>query len=304
MAFLVTQITSPLWNSLMDGIDHASLAVTNSSFVAPIAEPSFHYVQYFWDSLFLNFGAMWTITAFYWFDIFIYALFGTLLWALEKRQWNPEGRIQPGKWPSQEDYSKCLKNLGFNFVFVVFPIQFLAHPICDYLGIHGDGPLPTCGRFAFDMFCFLVIEDFVHYWFHRALHHKLVYKHIHKVHHDYSAPFGLSAAYAHPVEVLVLGLATFAGPFILRPHLFTFLCWIVVRQLDAVKTHCGWRITDPMDLVPFHGGAVFHDAHHEIFVLNFGSRFTYLDHLFGTYTDLTERHEKARMKLRATKKSD
>jgi hypothetical protein len=31
------------------------------------------------------------------------------------------------------------------------------------------------------------------------------YKAIHKIHHQYSAPFGLAAEYASPIEVMILG---------------------------------------------------------------------------------------------------
>lgn len=47
-----------------------------------------------------------------------------------------------------------------------------------------------------------VIEDTWHYWMHRALHDKRIYKYIHKVHHYYQAPFGMTAEYAHPAETL------------------------------------------------------------------------------------------------------
>lgn len=46
----------------------------------------------------------------------------------------------------------------------------------------------------------LVLEDTWHYFFHRLLHHKRIYKYIHKIHHHYQAPFGMVAEYAHPVE--------------------------------------------------------------------------------------------------------
>lgn len=58
------------------------------------------------------------------------------------------------------------------------------------------------------------MEDAWHYFAHRALHHKSIYKHIHKLHHEFSAPFGLAAEYAHPVEILVLGAGTVGGPLL------------------------------------------------------------------------------------------
>lgn len=52
------------------------------------------------------------------------------------------------------------------------------------------------------------------YWAHRALHYGPLYKKIHKLHHEFSAPFGLAAEYAHPLEILILGMGTIGGPFL------------------------------------------------------------------------------------------
>ena len=48
----------------------------------------------------------------------------------------------------------------------------------------------------------LMIEDTWHYFMHRLLHHKRIYKYIHKVHHHHQQPFGLTAEYAHPLETV------------------------------------------------------------------------------------------------------
>ena len=52
------------------------------------------------------------------------------------------------------------------------------------------------------LFLCLVMEDTWHYFVHQLLHHKAIYKYIHKVHHHYQAPFGMVAEYAHPIETL------------------------------------------------------------------------------------------------------
>lgn len=45
-----------------------------------------------------------------------------------------------------------------------------------------------------------VLEDTWHYWVHRLMHDKRLYKYVHKVHHNFQSPFGMTAEYAHPAE--------------------------------------------------------------------------------------------------------
>ena len=47
-----------------------------------------------------------------------------------------------------------------------------------------------------------MLEDTWNYFQHRTLHDRRIYKYIHKVHHHFQAPFGLTAEYLHPVENL------------------------------------------------------------------------------------------------------
>jgi methylsterol monooxygenase len=60
-----------------------------------------------------------------------------------------------------------------------------------------------CVMYQFQVLICAVIEDTWHYWIHRFLHHhKQLYKYIHKIHHNYQAPFGMVSEYVHPVETL------------------------------------------------------------------------------------------------------
>nr|GMC50361.1 methylsterol monooxygenase 1-1-like [Ipomoea batatas] len=75
------------------------------------------------------------------------------------------------------------------------------------------------------------------------MHCKWGYEKIHKVHHEYAAPIGFAAPYAHWAEILILGIPSFLGPAMVPGHIITFWLWIGLRQIEAIETHSGWNAT-------------------------------------------------------------
>lgn len=201
--------------------------------------------------------------------------------------WQPEFlqkyKIQPKQHVSLPKLWNCVKHLFFGYFFLMLPLVVMSFPAFQMLGLRATLPLPSLKRIVMEVASFMFIEDFLHYWFHRWLHLPQVYHLIHAVHHEYSSPFGMAASYAHPIEVLVLGMCTFAGPLLYGPHVLTFLAWIMLRQALAIETHCGYEFPfSPSKLIPFAGGSAFHDYHHKTINGNFSSNFTFWDTLFGT----------------------
>jgi methylsterol monooxygenase len=79
------------------------------------------------------------------------------------------------------------------------------------------------------------------------LHQGQLYKKIHKLHHEFSAPFGLAAEYAHPLEILILGTGTIGGPLLWcvlsngNLHILTMYIWIMLRlfrEFPCLLHHC------------------------------------------------------------------
>ena len=118
--------------------------------------------------------------------------------------------------------------------------------MAEFLGMSTwQVPFPPWQHQAAQIAFFFVFEDMFHFFAHRALHWGPLYKHIHKIHHKYSAPFGLAAEYAHPAEVMILGTGTIAGPILYCAfrrdlHIFSVYVWIVLRLFQAIDAHSGY----------------------------------------------------------------
>ncbi|KMZ66697.1 C-4 methylsterol oxidase [Zostera marina] len=215
----------------------------------------------------------------------VFFLSGLPFLFLEKAGLLRKYKIQ-SKSNSAEAHQNCiLKLLLFHFG-VNLPVMLFSYPIFKYMGLTASLPLPSWNVVLSQLLFYFILEDFVFYWGHRALHTKWLYKHVHSVHHEYATPFGLTSEYAHPAEILFLGFATILGPALTGPHLFTLWLWMVVRVMETVEAHCGYDFPwSPSKFIPLYGGAEFHDYHHRVLYTksgNYSSTFTYMDWLFGT----------------------
>jgi methylsterol monooxygenase len=215
-------------------------------------------------------------------------------WIIDNIGYFRKWKIQNTKLPSNEEQWECFKAvLKSHFLIEALPI-WLFHPLCSKLKISVSVPFPDLKILLVQVAIFFVCEDAWHYWAHRLFHYGWFYKNIHKVHHKYAAPFGLAAEYAHPVEVMSLGVGTVGfpilyaylakvNPWLPELHLFTICIWISARLLQAVDSHSGYEF--PWSLhhfLPFWAGAEHHDAHHHYFIGNYASSFRWFDYILNT----------------------
>lgn len=84
-------------------------------------------------------------------------------------------------------------------------------------------------------------------------------------------------------------------------HLSEVWIWLCVRLFQTVEVHSGYNFPWSLNhFVPFWGGAVFHDYHHETFTGNYSSTFIVWDAVFGTDTKYRERLLKRSEKAKQT----
>lgn len=196
--------------------------------------------------------------------------------------------VRQQKIPSWREQFDCAALVFISHITVELPQIWLFHPIATYFGMDYGVPFPSWFKMAYQIAFFFVMEDTWHYWFHRALHYGPLYKNIHKLHHTYSAPFGLAAEYASPIEVMLLAIGTVGSPILWVSltgdlHLVTMYLWIVLRLFQAIDAHSGYDF--PWSLrhfLPIWAGADHHDTHHEKFIGNYASSFRWWDYFLDT----------------------
>jgi 4-alpha-methyl-delta7-sterol-4alpha-methyl oxidase len=170
----------------------------------------------------------------------------------------------------------------------------LFSPVLYYLlnlrgHIDMTGPTPSWFTISWQLLLFIVSEDTLFYWGHYLFHTKFLYKY-HKEHHAFTQPIGPVAVLSDPFESLLqIQIAVWLAPALLpRKHIFTLILWIIIRVHQTIYAHGGY------ELPYIHGKYYFpklfmgcrpHDYHHRKGVDNYGSFFTFWDHLMGTFKE-------------------
>jgi Delta7-sterol 5-desaturase len=132
----------------------------------------------------------------------------------------------------------------------------------------------------------IVLHDAYFYWTHRAMHHPVLYKYFHRVHHLSTNPSPWAAYAFSPLEALVSALVVPAILLVLPMHelaVFSFLGFMIVMN---VLGHLG------IELYPrwfarsrwtrWLSTTTHHNLHHRDFHGNYGLYFTWWDRWMGT----------------------
>ena len=134
----------------------------------------------------------------------------------------------------------------------------------------------------FSTICFLVFTDALIYWIHRGLHHRSVYKYLHKVHHRWKVPTPFASHAFHPVDGFLQSFPYHLYPFIFPLNKYVYLVLFVFVNIWTVSIHDGdYRV--PELLRPFINGSAHHTDHHLLYNYNYGQYFTLWDRIGGSF---------------------
>jgi plant 4alpha-monomethylsterol monooxygenase len=143
---------------------------------------------------------------------------------------------------------------------------------------------PTVPAFVAQVAMYMVIGEFLTYWWHRLEHgSRFVFQRVHYVHHRVDNPLTIWTNFVvHPVEGLMVMLCLYLPPLVLGAHPMVMVAYAIANTTAMVVTHCGYDIRFyPRWLLPPAAG---HELHHsEKRPTNLSVVMSYGDKLFGTY---------------------
>lgn len=159
---------------------------------------------------------------------------------------------------------------GYSFMYDTISNPGFSSPLLDTLG----------NAWTYLQFpAFLMFTDFGIYWIHRALHHPILYKRLHKPHHKWIMPTPFASHAFHPLDGYAQSVPYHLFPFLFPLQKFAYLALFTFIQIWTVMIHDGEYVANS----PVINGAACHTMHHLYFNYNYGQFTTLWDRVGGSY---------------------
>lgn len=212
----------------------------------------------------------------------VFALPWTWL-AWKNPTWAQPYRIQDKPFEVERFFWPTLGRMLVNAT-IMLAVLFVTWPLIRQFGIH-DGAIPPWWSIVLQLIFFTILDDFLYYWMHRAMHKVPTLRRAHLVHHRPRTPFALTGNYFHWFEFVATGSLVLVGPLLLSTHVYVVYIWIVFRQLQAADGHAGYDFGywNPLHWIPRYQGPVYHDFHHAEGEGNYAGFLNHVDRWWKTY---------------------
>ena len=182
-------------------------------------------------------------------------------WAVQYR--NQEAHSRP---VDPKLYLKTARLVLFNQFVVGIPMALVLFPLAKRNGAtFRVEDIPSFDDALVHFFFYVLIVETGFFWAHYLVHQKPLYRLIHKIHHEHTAPFAITARYAHPVEdILANMLPVMGGSILLGSHMLVAWSWVAVALVTTLLAHSGFHF-------PFAPSNERHDYHHKYFNYCYGT---------------------------------
>jgi sterol desaturase/sphingolipid hydroxylase (fatty acid hydroxylase superfamily) len=222
------------------------------------------------------------------------AFFGAAYLTGAFEAWRVPGKVQPWSEIVRSGLlARSLASAVFNSICVSLPATFLTFDgtAASVTGAAEDFPAAPAGlTVGWQILVFMAVDGVVYYAGHRLLHGvPFLYRHVHKMHHEWHSNVAFASEHAHPLEALLLvGLSVTAGPalvgrLVAPVHIVTMWAWVALRTWEGMDAHSGFDLpVNPVRLTPWSASAASHELHHRVNTGNYGSFSRLWDIIFAT----------------------
>ena len=206
-------------------------------------------------------------------------------WILGKGYWRE--RIIQNKIPNaKQKWKEFRYSMSTVFIFSCVGMSIVLLEKAAYTAIYEQVEDYGWGYLILSFGILLITHDIYFYVTHRLMHHPILFKHVHLVHHQSSTPSPWAAYSFHPWEAIIQAIFYILVVFLLPVHgvvLFVFVIYMIVRN---VQGHLGIEFL-PSFFVDhpwlfWFTTTTHHDLHHKYSNYNYGLYFTWMDDWFQT----------------------
>ena len=152
---------------------------------------------------------------------------------MQKFKTQPEANVPLDKAKFFKASLRCI----FNQTVVTIPLTYTLYNIGlrTMEVIPGARETPTFPKLMFDLVIMGFIYEIGHYYSHRLMHHRLFYKRIHKIHHEWTAPVATMSIYAHWIGLYYSFIIVF---FVTNFSLFYNRTYLQQFVAQHTQHHC------------------------------------------------------------------
>lgn len=212
-----------------------------------------------------------------------------LCWKVKRDDWAAH-RIQKDRDPKPGQVAKEIKS-SLTTLLVFAAISTFVF----FCFRHGYSSLTTersildpsaWGYHAFSIAVLMLLHDTYFYWVHRLMHTKLLYRTVHKEHHDSVAPTPW-ATYSNTTWEVLMNCALWPLCFTIPVHPAIVISLVQLENIYNTFGHLGFEFSPRWVLrnkwiLAIQATPTHHDAHHRYFRGNYSHYFNIWDRLMGT----------------------
>jgi sterol desaturase/sphingolipid hydroxylase (fatty acid hydroxylase superfamily) len=210
-----------------------------------------------------------------------------LVWIVWRERFTP--RLIAKRWAGVKDMKREIAyslSTALIFSIVGTVVMLGAPPHANVFRLYEDVASHGWAWFVVSIPVLVVVQDTYFYWTHRAMHHRWLFKRVHRVHHLSHNPSPWAAYAFSPFEALVQAAYVPIALVVMPVHelaLFGFLLFMIVRN---VVGHAGVELF-PRGFVrgPLRAlstTTTHHALHHRRSDVNFGLYFPWWDAVMKT----------------------